>query len=185
LLKFKQLFARISGETNWREEDYIHVKMMEILKLTHGMSADALNEVMADPTWRRIAILRDPIERFISGYMDKAVNNRCSLWRDAGDLCKYEATISDLKRFSSEEPWPKNSHFALQQKHCAMASHRNFWNTIAMYHSNTINATFYELFGDYFGLPASHEWGGDVGAMWESRFVFMQLAKAIYDIISS
>jgi Sulfotransferase family len=74
---WKQLFRRILGIKNWSVEEYKTMlpwnPEVNGLKYLYHYNREKATEMMTSPNWTRAIFLRDPKERFLSAYIDKAV----------------------------------------------------------------------------------------------------------------
>jgi Sulfotransferase family len=74
---WKQLFRRIMGIKNWSVEEYRTMlpwnPELNGLKYLYHYNRTKATEMMTSPNWTRAIFLRDPKERFLSAYIDKAV----------------------------------------------------------------------------------------------------------------
>jgi len=151
--KYKQLFARIQGFDGWASGG-VH---WFPFTTTSNFTPVELTSFANDDSWLRIVLLRDPIERFLSGYLDKVVNGKCALF---GIPCEYNKTIKDMQEFIANYPWRTNDHFAAQLHHCGLNQHRGIWNRVALYHRGQMDAISTKLLGGR-GLDVlmQHGWG--------------------------
>lgn len=82
---FKQIFKRIRGKSDYLSTDYtkIHYLPYRGLQDISFLSIDELNNVMNDDDFYLAAFIRDPLERLVSGYIDKCDKKR------GVNLCDY------------------------------------------------------------------------------------------------
>jgi hypothetical protein len=96
---WKQLFRRVAGLTDWQmpssEEDNNHPPLTNHQNPQHlphnplrnGLTylyhypPDVADAMLTDPTWTRAIFVRDPKERLLSAYLDKAVSERQYMMR--------------------------------------------------------------------------------------------------------
>ena len=77
---FKQLFRRMMGAENWDQVDRTkwphlpHNPASNGLKYLYDFSITTANEMMTSPNWTRAIFVRDPVERLLSAYLDKALH---------------------------------------------------------------------------------------------------------------
>ncbi|KAL7547547.1 hypothetical protein ACHAWF_010848, partial [Thalassiosira exigua] len=69
---FKQLFRRMMGHENWKTKDP-HDPRRNGLDYLSEWSFEEAAEIMASLEWTRAVFIRDPKQRFLSAYLDKAV----------------------------------------------------------------------------------------------------------------
>mmetsp|Transcript_6269 Transcript_6269/g.13893 ORF Transcript_6269/g.13893 Transcript_6269/m.13893 type:complete len:365 (+) Transcript_6269:1-1095(+) len=133
--EFKRLFMRLSGQAprefpqlvekpsakdlNWLH----HPKTNRILRL-NSFSAEEASQMMADKSWTKAVFVRDPLERLLSGYLDK-----CRMlpeeWRSKGN-CPSNGYISfpDFVKavFAKASDWDgllaMNAHWRPQSINC-------------------------------------------------------------------
>lgn len=74
LAVFKQLFRRMMGKADWQKHNGTlpHAPGANGLFYLYNFSPKDANRIMTDPTWTRAIVVRDPRERLLSAYMDKA-----------------------------------------------------------------------------------------------------------------
>lgn len=76
---FKQLFRRMAGKSNWMAENCCgklpwNPETNGLTYLSH-YNATAASRMLQDPTYTKAVFVRDPVTRFLSAYLDKAVRN--------------------------------------------------------------------------------------------------------------
>jgi len=98
---FKQLFRRMEGKANWRLDPHY----MGDLKTLRNYNASTVVEMMTSPDWTRAIFFRDPKERLLSSFLDKALSNhgyylaaRCCVCNEGEVGCTVELDIANLKR---------------------------------------------------------------------------------------
>lgn len=75
---FKQLFRRMMGHANWMDHQYYtqpflpHNPDRNGLKYLSDYPPEKANEMLTSDEWTRAIFVRDPQERVLSGYLDKA-----------------------------------------------------------------------------------------------------------------
>lgn len=103
---FKQLFRRIMGFPGWRREDHIqpHDPRRNRLKYLGQFSKEQQHEFMTSPNWTRAIFVRDPLERALSAYLDKALNRQDRYFLDVPGAyikikcCDLKARSTDAER---------------------------------------------------------------------------------------
>ncbi len=72
---FKQLFRRMMGVPLWPLGDINipHNPQSNGLKYLYDFSFERVDEILTSPNWTRAIFVRDPLERVLSAYLDKAV----------------------------------------------------------------------------------------------------------------
>ena len=77
---FKMLFRRMMGFADWQVEEYERMLPWNPetngLKYLYDYDRDRATEIMTSSEWTRAIFVRDPKERFLSAYLDKAVTNQ-------------------------------------------------------------------------------------------------------------
>lgn len=69
---FKRLFRRLSGHKDYEsQESWIHDPSKNGITRLSSMTPDLARELMTDPSWTKALFVRDPMERLLSGYLDK------------------------------------------------------------------------------------------------------------------
>lgn len=75
--QMKRIVHRIRGSPHWNVTDtalerwHIHKPETNHLTYLRNLSLTRANEIMHDPRWTRVILVRDPIERFASAFLDK------------------------------------------------------------------------------------------------------------------
>jgi hypothetical protein len=70
---FKHLFRRIMGYSDWKTNANVHYPKTNGLKYLNQYSIQEATAMMNSNEYTRAIVLRDPKERFLSAYLDKAV----------------------------------------------------------------------------------------------------------------
>ena len=72
---FKQLLRRMMGFADWEKGNHEvpHNPAVNGLKYLHQWSIPQAETMMLDPSWTKAIFLREPHEKFLSAYLDKAV----------------------------------------------------------------------------------------------------------------
>eukprot|EP00968_Pinguiococcus_pyrenoidosus_P008236 scaffold576_cov260-Pinguiococcus_pyrenoidosus.AAC.100 len=67
-----RLFRRLAGFPDWQRNPYFFMgsKIGGLSQLKHYGATRAM-EMMTDPSWKKVVILREPLERLLSGFLDK------------------------------------------------------------------------------------------------------------------
>ncbi|KAG7347225.1 sulfotransferase family protein [Nitzschia inconspicua] len=76
---FKFLFRRIMGIKDWKNQDFKlilpHNPKYNNLKYLWDYSLEEANEMMTSPEWTRAIFVREPKNRLLSAFLDKAIGN--------------------------------------------------------------------------------------------------------------
>jgi Sulfotransferase family len=76
---WKQLFRRMMGYDDWMSQDYNtfqpHSPAVNGLAYLNNYSTAEASEMMTSPEWTRAMMVRNPKQRFLSAFLDKAVGN--------------------------------------------------------------------------------------------------------------
>ena len=84
---FKQLFRRMMGHADWKDHQYYtqpflpHNPDRNGLKYLSQYPLEKANEMLTSDEWTRAIFVRDPQERVLSGYLDKAGHSQGSYLR--------------------------------------------------------------------------------------------------------
>jgi hypothetical protein len=94
---WKQLFRRMMGFQNWKSMPPHDPENNGLVYLSDYNTSRA-TEMMNDPTWTKALFIRDPKERLLSAYIDKAT-------RDEGKglaeiCCRDRSCLSEVQNFS-------------------------------------------------------------------------------------
>jgi Sulfotransferase family len=73
---WKLLFRRMMGSQDWRMPELAHGRKVNGLKYLDDYNVSYASHIMTSPIWTRAIIVRDPKERFLSAYLDKAVESQ-------------------------------------------------------------------------------------------------------------
>jgi hypothetical protein len=74
---FKQLFRRMMGYQDWpmdKDPNYPHNPQFNGLKYLYHYSSKRAAEILTSPDWTRAIFVRDPKDRLLSAYLDKALH---------------------------------------------------------------------------------------------------------------
>jgi hypothetical protein len=76
---WKQLFRRMAGYKDWSLQEYEtfipHNPELNGLKYLYDYSLEEASTMMTSPEWTRAIMVREPKQRFLSAFLDKAVSN--------------------------------------------------------------------------------------------------------------
>ena len=76
---WKQLFRRMMGYADWMSQNYTqllpHNPHTNGLRYLSDYTPEQASVMMTSPAWTRAMMVRDPKQRFLSAFLDKAVSN--------------------------------------------------------------------------------------------------------------
>jgi chondroitin 4-sulfotransferase 11/chondroitin 4-sulfotransferase 13/dermatan 4-sulfotransferase 1 len=115
---FKRLFRRLGGAADYEsEEPWVHDPQKNgVLRLT-DVPPDQARTMLSDPKWTKALFIRDPLERLLSGFLDKCrspVSSRYDIHCpfsgevDFGTFMRYifnEAKANHYGTMSMDEHW--------------------------------------------------------------------------------
>ena len=69
----KRLFLRANGLPTWSsgDENVVHRSELSGMGTMRGLPAAAANALLRDAAWTRLVVVRDPVERFASAFLNK------------------------------------------------------------------------------------------------------------------
>eukprot|EP00539_Tryblionella_compressa_P007680 CAMPEP_0178762650 /NCGR_PEP_ID=MMETSP0744-20121128/16659_1 /TAXON_ID=913974 /ORGANISM="Nitzschia punctata, Strain CCMP561" /LENGTH=393 /DNA_ID=CAMNT_0020417349 /DNA_START=616 /DNA_END=1797 /DNA_ORIENTATION=+ len=105
--EWKKLFRRMMGYKNWAQASP-HDPSSNQLKYLGHFPRSKQYEFMTSPEWTRAIFVRDPIERMLSGYMDKALSEE----RYIRNHCCNQAQMELRQR---QQPKTQNSQMYYNQ----------------------------------------------------------------------
>jgi len=131
---WKQLLLRIKGSPHWKTKDstFIHDPVKSGLPLvgvkpgrhTRDKSAHNISDIadllQQGPSVTRAVIVRDPVTRLLSTYLDRCVEN--SEWRRCASTgpVNFTQTIANLEAEMAEEEGVRDIHSRRQTDMCGM-----------------------------------------------------------------
>jgi hypothetical protein len=187
--KLRQLFLRLSGHPDWetlqQQLGSVHLKYFEDRRVHFGdMPLEAQEDAISSSDWIRFVMLRDPVERFLSVFLEKGVKSRfpgieldillddprLQPIRDVVDVPqRYEPTAASLRQyFQLQGIWAQENHHKLQKEFCGFqVLPRTFYNRFFVYSRNVNldNATA-ALFDHRVDDEIYHGWAH--GSLWAS-----------------
>jgi hypothetical protein len=92
---WKQLFRRIRGKQNWKSQSGLlphDPEHNDLVYLHRFNSTTYAKQIMSDPTWTKAIFVRDPKQRFLSAYLNKAGAEDGAFLKDK--CCSKNATES-------------------------------------------------------------------------------------------
>jgi hypothetical protein len=96
---WKQLFRRMMGAKDWKSQDaqslLPHNPEVNGLKYLYDYPLEEADRMMTSPKWTRAVMVRDPKQRFLSAFLDKAVSNRHQHIQHR--CCPDQACIADAQ----------------------------------------------------------------------------------------
>ena len=121
---FKQLFRRMMGYPNWRDHQYYNEPFLPHNPYTNGLrylsdySFEQANEMMTSDDWTRAIFVRNPDERVLSAFLDKAVYSQgyylrmrcCDKFGPGSD--EYDALLqcaTGVKQYTKPAPGQEES----------------------------------------------------------------------------
>ena len=78
---FKKLFRRMLGHGDWFTQENPHNPKTNGLKYLGNYSREEQAMMMTSPDWTRAIFVRDPMERVLSAYLDKALTKDSQGWK--------------------------------------------------------------------------------------------------------
>ncbi|KAL3939622.1 MAG: hypothetical protein SGBAC_005692 [Bacillariaceae sp.] len=100
---WKQLFRRIKGFDDWKSQDGIkylpHNPKENGLTYLNQLNTSYATQIFEDKSWTKAIFVREPKERFLSAFLDKAISNDGVFVRDK--CCATEGTRSNCRNDAS------------------------------------------------------------------------------------
>ena len=77
----KRLFHRVNGLSSWNSSDVdvVHRPDKSGAATMRGMDVARANALLSSTTWLRLVVVRDPVERFASAFLDKCYRKKLFL----------------------------------------------------------------------------------------------------------
>eukprot|EP00798_Chlamydomonas_sp_ICE-L_P020954 gene20954-27807_t len=93
-----------------------------------------MHEMFTSPDVHRALMIRDPIDRFMSGYMDKVLSRKMP--ENLVKRLRFAATVEDIHIFIDlADEWVSHDHLGLQATHCGLRLYGlRHYNMIFVYH---------------------------------------------------
>ncbi len=98
--EWKRMFMRINGNPSWCKIRHFnaHDPEQNLIKTLHDFDPEVATAMMTSPAWTRAAIFREPKERVLSAFLDKAVKEDYYVRR-----CCNRLPTADLKEQCADE----------------------------------------------------------------------------------
>jgi Sulfotransferase family len=129
----KRLLRYVNGADDWQRGEVHDPNENGLKRLCVDVVGDNAWHVLRNPLWHRFIVVRDPLDRFISAYVDKAINfpyiRRYTFFRrvDAAAVVSVDMVVDWLNHFKSPRDASIDEHFALQSTCCnARSPHVKF-----------------------------------------------------------
>ena len=140
------LFLRLNNHSDWKAAEISHYQSIsELLGRDMGTTG---RRALTSPSWIRAVVLRDPLERFISAYLHKAVYERFVGPYTFDEIRSSESIRTEMDFPEELEPtaasvafffrlkglWAWDGHYNLQMYRCGFTElPENFYNRIFVY----------------------------------------------------
>eukprot|EP01084_Bolivina_argentea_P066659 121530_1 len=115
-----------------------------------NMNFSAINQIINDPTWYKVVFIRDPLERALSGVLDKGFVEKV----------KFDHTFIEYLTNTMIERGPHkiNQHLRPQHKFCDLYKYKDKYRILS-YHNRTHRKQFLDDNGlwDTYGATGWHE----------------------------
>lgn len=119
---FKQLFRRMIYEVDWKtQSDYNDNKLLPHhpkfngLTYLHDYTMEQANEIILSPNYTKAIFVRDPKERLLSAFLDKAIsNNGIHVRKKCCPEGECVESAQTLDGFLDLIEWCQNSHWDAQ-----------------------------------------------------------------------
>jgi len=74
--EWKRMFMRIYGNPNWCKASFsqVHHRGVNKIRILGDYDTEVATAMMTSPAWTKVAFFREPKERVLSSFLDKAVN---------------------------------------------------------------------------------------------------------------
>lgn len=107
----------------------------------HGYGIEAVEKILRDPTWIKVVIYRDPLERFLSAYRSKCEDF------DADQVCsnvfhgRNPSFAGAVRQFILKENFSPDGHFYPQAEICTLRTTLPFFSERFILVRSTAHAT--------------------------------------------
>lgn len=140
----KRFAMRVNSDQRWNERGAnavdVHNPQDNGLLYLRDLTVDAANDIMRDPRWTRLVIVRDPIVRFAAAFLDKCCRHgaagghvgdaNCPIARNS---CNAVAVLSKLEEDAARLGMERiNRHFLPQSHFCDMPAFSQAYMAIDM-----------------------------------------------------
>ena len=147
--------------------------------LIHQLPKSVQLEAAGSNEWIRAVVLRDPVERLVSGFLDKMVlqtlNGISQPDKNYGfpKSTFFEPHAEDFYRFLQyHDIWKREHHFRPQSDFCGFSEvGNNFWERVLVYTEvgSVMDDLTASLFGHRIDEQIKHYWPDFSSSMWSAR----------------
>eukprot|EP00798_Chlamydomonas_sp_ICE-L_P017148 gene17148-23456_t len=151
--KLKTLFTKLTGGkvgTGINAEGIHKRWYYNQIKFFKKADKSELTRMFTSPEVQRVILIRDPIERFFSGYMDKVISGKMPA---LAKKTTFGANTTDIHSFLERaDEWLLHDHLGLQSNFCGLRRYgMHPWNIVRVYDKFRMAKIMREL-GDMLGF---------------------------------
>ncbi len=167
--KLKMLFLKVvASEFASASFDDVHKHFGSVQTLRPLLlPEDVRRSILTDDGWVRAVILRDPIDRFLSAYLDKIAGREDVSFFHLRNK-RFYATAGSLYEFLGHSAtWGWEHHFKLQSQLCGFQNSWGWWDRILVYDaSKNMTKSTAGMFDHRIDYIINSGWRGQ-GAIWD------------------
>lgn len=101
---FKRLFRRMMGHSDWLEKIPHEKFNKDGMRHLGHYSRDEISTMLTSPDWTRAIFIRDPLERTLSAYLDKGIQDK-----EGEFVYRRCCNNNNTEEFCSQFPFNKNN----------------------------------------------------------------------------
>jgi len=122
-------------QLDWNSPDY---KVEEHSLAFYGM--EAVGQVFNDPKAVRAVMIREPLARFASAFLDKCLRENCTsdicIWRTTNVAISFKMAVEGML---AADPRNINAHWALQSQRCGLDKNLHAYNMVVLETKDTMS----------------------------------------------